>query len=212
MSKPKDEKPDPIVEGLMERRTVVLRDEINHDSISELRGRLLTLQMRSTDRINLIIDSGGGNFYSALELCDVMTNLLTAPIRGIALGACGSAATFVMLHCNERIGTPHSRFLIHSGTRTKISLPINQTTSENLEQLLKEVKATEERVLQLYMSQLTPKAWAPQGPTDEERRVYAQKLINRGDQNFNDWLSAEEALDVGLIGKIERGKLNIFPE
>ncbi len=86
MSKPKDEKPDPIAEGLMERRTVVLRDEINHDSISELRGRLLTLQMRSTDRINLIIDSGGGNFYSALELCDVMTNLLTAPIVGLHSG------------------------------------------------------------------------------------------------------------------------------
>lgn len=133
---------------------------------------MIELQAHSPDRINLIIDSGGGSMEAALQLCDLMSTVLTAPVRGIALGACGSAATFVMLYCNERLSTPHSRFLIHSGTRSKISIPIGQTTSENLEQLLREVKATEEMVLGLYMSKLTPVAWSKEEPTDEQRREY----------------------------------------
>ncbi len=212
MTKTEDHKTNPTLDGLMERRTVVLSGEINRDSIAEVGTRLFTLQMRAPDRINLFIDSAGGNMDAALQLCDLITTVITAPVRGVALGACGSAATFVMLYCKERVSTPYSRFLIHSGTRSKISVPINQTTSENLEQLLRDVKATEEMVLQLYMSRLSPAIWSAQRPTDEERRAFVLKLINRGDQNFNDWMSAEEALDVGLVSKIEHGKLDIFPE
>ena len=138
------------------------------------------------------------------------STVLTASVRGIALGACGSAATFVMLYCNERLSTPYSRFLIHSGTRSKISIPIGQTTSENLEQQLRDVKATEEMVLGLYMSKLTPVAWSKKESTDKKRREYVQQLIDRGDQPFDDWMSAEEAIEVGLVTKIVHGKLDIF--
>lgn len=212
MSKENDSTENSVLETFMARRTVILSGEINHQSIGEAGQRMITLQARSPDRINLVIDSGGGSVDAALRLCDLMSTVLTAPVRGIALGACGSAATFVMLHCNERISTPYSRFLIHSGTRSKISIPIGQTTSENLEQLLRDVKATEEMVLNLYMSKLTPYAWTKKEPTDEKRRKYVQKLIDRGDQRFDDWMSAEEAIEVGLVTKIVRGKLDIFTD
>lgn len=212
MSKQKEDVANPALEAFMARRTVILSGEINHQSIGELGQRMIELQARSTDRINLIIDSGGGSIDFALYLCDLMSTVMTAPVRGIALGSCGSAATFVMLYCNERISTPYSRFLVHSGTRSKISIPIGQTTSENLEQLLKDVKATEEMVLGLYMSRLTPTAWTKKEPTDEERRGYVQKLINRGDQSFDNWMSAEEAIEVGLVTEIVNGKLDIFKD
>ena len=212
MSKQKDEGENSLFETFMARRTVILSGEINHQSIDELGRRMMTLQARSPDRINLIIDSGGGSLDAALRLCDLISTVMTAPVRGIALGACGSAATFVMLYCNERISTPYSRFLIHSGTRSKISIPIGQTTSENLEQLLRDVKSTEKMVLDLYMSRLTPASWAQQKPSDDERRTYVQKLIDRGDQPFDDWMSAEEAVEVGLVTEIMHGKLDIFRE
>jgi len=210
VSKQNEEVINSVLETFMNRRTVILSGEINHQSVGDVGQRLITLQARSPDRINLVIDSGGGSMDAALRLCDLMSTVMTAPVRGIALGACGSAATFVMLYCNERISTPYSRFLIHSGTRSKISIPIGQTTSENLEQLLKDVKATEEMVLSLYMSRLTPTTWSKEEQTDMQRREYVQKLINRGDQPFDDWMSAQEAIEVGLITEIVSGKLDIF--
>lgn len=208
----KEEKPrNSIVDGMLERRTVILNDEINHESTSEAGQHLLNLQMQSTDPINLIIDSGGGSLDSALRICDLITSIMTAPVRGIVLGACGSAATFILLHCVERIGTPYSRFLIHSGTRSKITIPINQTTSVNLEQLLREVKATEELVTKLYMNRLTPAMWHT-STSEEERRTFVQNLITRGDQRFDDWMFAEEAVEVGLIDRVVHEKLDIFPE
>ncbi len=206
----KEDRPsNSILDGMMERRTVILSGEINHASTSEVGQRLISLQMQSNSPINLIIDSGGGSMDAALRLCDLMTTIMTAPVRGIALGECGSAATFVMLYCKERIGTPYSRFLIHSGTRSKITIPINQTTSENLEQLLRDVKATEEMVTKLYMSRLTPVRWTEQTSQDD-RRKYVHELIGRGDQRFDDWMSAEEAVEVGLIERVTSEKLDIF--
>jgi ATP-dependent protease ClpP protease subunit len=207
---PKEDKTDnSIQDGMMNRRTVILSGEINHSSTSEVRRRLIMLQMQSDSPINLIIDSGGGSIDAALQLCDLMTTMLTAPVRGIAIGECGSAATFVMLHCNERIGTPYSRYLIHSGTLSRITVPINQTTSENLEQLLKDLKVTEETVMNLYMNRLTPTTWNDE-TSASDRRTFVQKLIDRGDQNFDAWMTAKEALDVGLIETVTAGKLDIF--
>lgn len=210
MSDDQERVANPIFETFMSRRSVILSDEISDESVSEVGQRLIELQAHSPDRINLIIDSGGGNMDAALRLCDLMSIVMTAPVRGIALGTCGSAATFIMLYCNERVGTRYSRFLIHSGTRDEISIPIGQTTSAKLEQLLRETKTTEEMVLDLYTSRLTPTAWAKKKPTNEKRREYVRRLIDRGDQAFDEWMSAEEAVEVGLITEIVRGKLDIF--
>jgi ATP-dependent protease ClpP protease subunit len=205
-----NETQNPITAGMMERRTVAISGEVNYETVNDVGSRMLRLQLQSNAPINFLIDSGGGGMDSALLLCDIMTNLMTAPVRGIALGRCGSAATFIMLHCHERLGTPYSRFLIHSGVRRNIALPINQTSSENLENLLQEAKAAEAMVTRLYMNKLTPKCWNER-TTDDERAAYVQKLVARGDQRFNDWMSAEEAIEVGLIQQLVTGKLDIFP-
>jgi len=203
---------NPTAEGLMYRRTIVLSGEIDRRSIAYISQRLMALQMQSSDWINLIIDSNGGNLEAALQLGDLITIILTAPVRGIALGNCGSAATFIMLQCQERISTPYSRFMIHSGISNQISIPINHTTSEYLEQLLAEMKSADEMIIRLYADRLTPLAWQESKPTDEERHAFVQQLIKRGDQRFDDWLSAEEAIQIGLVDKIQYEKLEIFSD
>ena len=212
MSKQNEVDSNPVLDIFMNRRTVVLSGDIDHQSIGDVAQRLTTLQAHSSDPINLLIDSGGGITDAALHLCDLISTIMIAPVRGIAFGSCGSAATFIMLFCNERICTPYSKFLIHSGTTSEISIPIGKTTSENLEQLLRDVKSTEEMVLGLYMSRLTPASWERKKPTEEKRREYVQKLINRGDQPFDNWMSAEEAVEVGIITEIVHGKLDIFKD
>ncbi len=202
--------PKTTMEGLLDRRTVALVGHITPSSIAETMRELLTLQTLSPAPINLIIDSGGGSTYDALRLCDFISVVMTAPVRGIAIGMCGSAATFIMLHCNERLSTPYTQFLIHSGTRSQIQIPINQSTSENLEQLLSDARRTEEIVLRLYMNRLTPPAWAKKRPTEKVRREYVQKLIGRGDQRFDELMTSDEAVEIGLVTKIISGKLDIF--
>jgi len=199
-----------ILEGLMERRTILLTGEIDEKEVNDTRRRLLVLQTRSNEPITLLIDSAGGCTMSALHLCDFMTTLMTAPIRGIALGNCKSAATFIMLHCNPRLGTRHSRFLIHSGSR-KLSISINHTTTEQVEQILRDSRTTEKAILRLYMERLTPREWEDTHPTEDERREFVEHMIKRGDQRFDYTLTAEEALKIGLIQEIVPGKLDIFP-
>lgn len=205
-----EKKHESTIDSLMTRRTIVLSGKITKESAQDVARRMLELQTRSSEPIKLIIDCGGGNTHAALQLCDVMENLITAPVHGIALGACGSAATFVMLYCKKRSSTPHSRFLIHSGTMSEISLPVNQTTSVHVELLLKDVKKFETMVTRIYMNRLTPQVWANGKPGEEERREFVQRLIQRGDQRFDEWFIAEEAVEIGLIEEIKEGKLDVF--
>ena len=184
----------------MRHRTVTLSGEITHDSTGEIARQLLTLQAESLTPINLLIDSGGGHDNAALQLCDLITHLITVPVRGLVLGSCMSAATFVILHCDVRLATPYSRFKIHSGTMSGITLPLDGNTTTNLEHLLSESKTVAERVANLYMRKL--------GISREQ----VDALVARGDQRFDDDMSALEAKEIGLITGIIEGKLNIFPE
>jgi ATP-dependent protease ClpP protease subunit len=185
---------------LMRQRTVALTDDINHQSAAEVAGRLLTLQAESTERINLIIDSAGGENRPALQLCDFISNVMTAPVRGIAMGSCKSAATFVMLHCDERVSLPHARFMIHSGRITGISLSLNNSTPKDLELLLTQSKEIAEEITALYMQKL------------KMNRKKVEALIKRGDQRFDDTISATEAVKIGLVERIVTDTLDIFPK
>mgnify|MGYP000990124028 FL=1 len=187
-----------LLDGLMQRRTVVLEGKINAEQINNLLLRLLHLQLESSEPITLLIDSGGGSVSDALRLCDVMTTVLHAPVNGVVVGMCGSAATFVLLHCNTRSGTIHSRYVIHSGTKHNLSLPINGSVVKHLEQLLAETKRVETTITSMYMRQLN------------KTQAEVEELIGRGDQTFDAVMSATEAQEIGLIEAILDAKLTIF--
>lgn len=194
----------------MERRTIFLEDDVTPESISDVGSRMLFLQTESSEPITLLINSGGGDLYPALQLCEQMKIIMKAPVRGIAVGECASSATFIMLHCAERYGTPYSRFLVHSGNLGGIDVPIGRASREVAEQLLADIKATEEQVTNLYIDHLTPAEWKAGEVDRNEKRQFVQKLIDRGDQRFNGWLSAEEAVHVGLIEDVYKVKLDIY--
>lgn len=198
-------------DDLLEFRTIALVGQIDEEGVNDIVENLVTLQFESTAPINLIIDSGGGSMIAALRLCDVIDTLLTAPVRGITLGACGSAATFVLLHCSERWSTPNSKFMIHSGHVDNVSIPINDASPRNVEDLLSRIKNAESEIIQIYTDRLTPKAWVTRRPRLGARQKFVRELIGNGDRPFTKWLSAEDALEVGLIERIVRTKLPIFP-
>ena len=189
-----------LYDVLMERRTVVLSGSTTRDALSEIGVRLMKLQIESADPINLLIDSGGGDTFAALRLCDFMTYVITAPIHGVAIGTCSSSATFILLHCAKRAATPYARFLIHSATVGGVEIKANESRLVDIERLRAEIATTDETVTRLYMQKLNK--------TEKE----VKELIARGDNRFNDYLSATEALEIGLIEKILDGPLDIFPQ
>ncbi|MDB5244236.1 MAG: ATP-dependent Clp protease proteolytic subunit [Parcubacteria group bacterium] len=189
-----------IQDILMGRRTVALVGEINHKSTDEVAQRLLRLQDESQERINLVIDSGGGENRAALHLCDLLGTVMTAPVRGIAFGSCMSAATFILLHCSERVSTPYTEFLIHSGRTSGISITVNDKTADELQLLADESKANREEMVRLYMAKL------------KLPRKRVDQLVTQGDQRFNRTLNAVQALEIGLIQKIITENLGIFPK
>ncbi|MFT7506970.1 MAG: ATP-dependent protease ClpP protease subunit [Acidimicrobiales bacterium] len=187
-----------ILDNLMDRRTIVLADKITSKSIGEICNQILTLQTISNDEIFLIIQSGGGNTHSALTMCDMMTHLITAPITGIALGDCHSAATFIMLHCDTRIALPHAKFIIHSGTISGVSTRMDDAAEEEVKHLLQDIQRTSKEVVKVYMDRLG------------KSKAQVEAIIARGDQSFDNALSAEDAMKIGLVQKIQTGKLPIF--
>lgn len=193
-----DEKTVDIADILMRRRTVALVGEVNYKSTDAVGERLLRLQDESQERINLIIDSGGGENRSALNLCDLLETVMTAPVRGIAFGRCMSAATFILLHCTERVSTPYTEFLIHSGKTSGISIMLNDKTAEELQLLADRSKSVREEMINLYMAKL------------KLPRERVDQLVAQGDQRFNETLSATQALEIGLIQSIVSENLGIF--
>ena len=196
---PETKKDNLVVRGLLDRRTVVVNGRILPESMDELLRELLLLQAQSSDPINMIVDSGGGSAHAALKVCDVMQSLITAPIRGIALGSCGSAATFLFLHCDERVSLPHAQFLLHSGTMNNVSVVQDETTATQIEQLLESIKTWDKLIVDMYMKQL------------KKSRTEIKALFARGDQRFNRYLTAEQAKGIGLVDSIVEEDLGIFP-
>jgi ATP-dependent Clp protease protease subunit len=192
-----EERVQVITEKLMEKRTVLL-SEINQDSAIDLISRLLFLQTESSDPINLLIKSGGGDIDAAWLICDVIEHFLVAPVNGTAIGYCDSSATFVLLHCNERKATPHTKFIIHSGKMNNLSVKMDEVTTKNLQELSSEAQKYSEEIIEMYTKKL--------GGDEKTVKGY----IRQGDQKFNKSITAEKALEINLINEIVEGKLDIF--
>jgi ATP-dependent protease ClpP protease subunit len=190
-----------IHDQLMSNRTVILEGKITRQQCNTVLNRLLALQFDSpTEAVKLVINSGGGDSDAALDLCDFIDHVLTVPIHAIVIGECSSSATLILLSCTTKSATRHSRFVIHSGTLGGVEFTTDNMTNKKLADLTREATNYVQMVKEYYARKL--------GVGDN----IVEKLLARGDQTFDNALSAEEALQVGLITDIIEGKLDIFPK
>jgi|SRR3989338_5600 len=183
---------------LLQRRIVAL-GHIDEKEASRVGLNLLRLQLASSDPAYLVISSTGGSLDAAMSLCDTIQYAFEMPVHALVDGHCASAATFILLACKERLAMPHCRFLIHSGMVSGISLRTDDVTERKVERLLQETKKTTEMVIDFYADKL------------KKSRSEIKELIARGDEQFDNYLSAAEALEIGLITSIVNSKLGLFP-
>ncbi len=169
-----------LEEKAFKSRTVLVFGEISDVAASDVARRLIALDADSPAPIDMFVSSPGGHLESGDAIHDII-RCITAPVRMIGTGWVGSAATHLYLAVprERRFCLPNTRFLIHQpsggagGQATDIAIHAQEI-----------IKARER--IAMTISRETGKPLEAV-LTDIER---------------DRWLSAQEAVDYGLVGRI----------
>jgi ATP-dependent Clp protease protease subunit len=162
-------------------RIIVLSDEVNDVTASLVVAQLLFLESENPDKdIQLYINSPGGSVSSGMAIYDTM-QFIKCDVSTICMGMAASMGAFLLAAGakGKRISLPNSEIMIHQplggarGQATDIQI--------QAEQILK-IKDKLNRILSERTGQPLEKVIA-----DTERDNY---------------MSAQEALEYGLIDKI----------
>jgi ATP-dependent Clp protease, protease subunit len=177
----KTEKPEGITERLtFKSRFVLVFGEINHTAARATCERLIALTQESDAPINVLISSPGGHVESGDAIHD-MIRFVRAPVTTIGTGWVASAGTHVFLAApkERRVCLPNTRFMIHQpgggagGPATDIAIQA------------KEILRTRERIAQVIARQ-----------TGQQLK----KVL--GDMERDFWMSADEAIEYGIVARI----------
>ena len=167
-------------ETLLKTRSILISGEIDKKMAEKVVNQLLMLEAENDDPIKVFIDSPGGDVDSAYAIFD-MIRFVKPKVTMIAMGLAASAGALILLAGDKenRFGFPNSHYLIHqplSGIRG---------VATEIEIHAKEIEKTRQKINALIAKE-TGKSLA-QVEKDTDRDY---------------WMSAEEALDYGLISKI----------
>tara|TARA_B100001765_G_scaffold164281_1_gene107833 strand:+ start:681 stop:1274 length:594 start_codon:yes stop_codon:yes gene_type:complete len=167
-------------EKLFKSRTITIFGEIDEKVARSVTERLLALAAESDDPIIIYISSPGGHVESGDVVYD-MINFIKPDVKIIGTGWVASAATTIFLAAKKknRFALPNTRFLVHQpsggsrGDATDIAI--------QAEQIVK----MKTRINQLIA---------------DETGQPLERVAEDTDRDY--WMSVEEALDYGILGKV----------
>ena len=166
--------------ALISNRTITLFGEINQEVARKTAEKLLALSFESDEPITMYIGSPGGHVESGDTMFD-MIRYIKPQVRTVGTGWVGSIATHIYLAPDKenRFALPNTRFLIHQphggfgGDASDIEIHA------------REIVKTRERINGVIAAQT------------------GQSLDKVAEDTQRDyWMSAEESVDYGLVGKI----------
>ena len=167
---------------LFKTRTVLVFGAINDKVARDVTGRLLALASDSDKPIDVYVNSPGGHVESGDTIHDMIRFVDgMAPVRIIGTGWVASAGALIFLagRKENRMCLPNTRFLLHQpmgGVR-------GPATDIDIE--AREIIKMRHRINQIIVRET--------GQTIER--------VNK-DTDRNYWMSAEEAIAYGMVGKI----------
>ena len=167
---------------LLRHRTLTIFGEINKDVAQRTAEKLLAVAFERDDPITIFICSPGGHVESGDAIFD-MIRFVKPNVRIVGTGWVGSAATHIYLATERehRYALPNTRFLIHQpaggvgGDATDVQIQA------------KEIIKTRERINRIIAEQ-----------TGQPLKRVAE------DTDRDHWMSAEESVAYGIVGKIIR--------
>jgi ATP-dependent Clp protease protease subunit len=173
-----------LEEKAFKSRTVLMFGAVTDSSASDLARRLIALDADSNAPIDMLVSSPGGHLESGDAIHDIV-RFISAPVNMIGTGWVGSAATHLYLSVprERRYCLPNTRFLIHQpsggagGQATDIAI--------HAQEILK----ARERIARVIAR--------------ETGKPLDTVLV---DIERDRWLSAEEAVEYGLVGRVIQHK------
>ncbi len=176
-----------LEEKAFESRTVLVFGQITDVAAAEAARRLIALDAASRAPIDMLVSSPGGHLESGDAIHDIV-RFIAAPVRMIGTGWVGSAAThlFLAVPKSRRFCLPNTRFLIHQpsggagGQATDIAIQA------------REIVKARERIAGVIAR--------------ETGKPLAQVLV---DIERDRWMSAEEAVDYGLVSRIVESRASL---
>jgi len=178
---PRGERSYDIYSRLLNDRIIFLGEEINSVSANLVVAQLLHLESQDAEKdISLYINSPGGEVYSGLAILDTM-NFIKPQVSTICVGMAASMAA-VLLSAGakgKRFCLPHSKVMIHQPSGGA------QGQQTEIEIVAEEIKKTRRELNQILSD-------ASGQPIEKVQ----------ADTERDNYLSASEALDYGLIDRI----------
>jgi ATP-dependent Clp protease protease subunit len=169
-----------LEEALFKARTILLTGGVDDKLARRVCERLLALSSDSDKPILLVVSSPGGHVESGDMIHD-MIKFVEAPVKVLGSGWVASAGALIYASAKKenRFSLPNTRFLLHEprggfgGQASDIDIQV------------KEIVRMRERLNKIFAEAT--------GQTLEKIKA---------DTDRDHWMSAEEAVDYGLVGKI----------
>lgn len=171
---------DGLQAKLLKTRTILLSGEINKELAERLIKQMLLLEADGDDPVKVFIDSPGGDADAGYAIFD-MLRFIKPEVITVGMGTVASAGALVHLAAKKenRLSLPNAHFLIHqplSGIRG---------VATEIEIHARELEKLREKINVLIA---------------EETGQDVKKVSDDTDRDY--WLTAEEALEYGLISRI----------
>jgi len=170
-----------LFKQLLKARTIFV-EEVVTDALSRKVHAALVLMQQADEKapVTVYVNSPGGSADSGFAIFDFM-RFVKPPIRTVVSGLCASAAVLIYLAApkEKRFALPNARFLLHQpstmvfGSASDVAI--------NAEEIIK----LRERYNQIVSTET--------GKTVEQ-------VTKDADRDF--WLSAAQAREYGLVGRI----------
>ena len=166
--------------ALFESRTIMLTGEINDKIARSVSAQLLAYSAVSEKPILLVLSSPGGHVESGDMIHD-MIKFVRAPVKILGTGWCASAGALIYAAGKKenRFALPNTRFLLHE-PRGGVG-----GQASDVEIQAREIIKMRERLNKIFV---------------EATGQTLERIKKDTDRDY--WMSAKEALDYGLVGKI----------
>ncbi|MFZ1397312.1 MAG: ATP-dependent Clp protease proteolytic subunit [Candidatus Promineifilaceae bacterium] len=180
---PAEEKEKPkksMMDRLLETRTITIFGEINMKLAQEVTEKLMLLAADSDADIKIFINSPGGHVESGDTIFDMIRFVKpTVKIVGTGWVASAGALIYASVERENRYSLPNTRFLLHQpmgGVRGQ---------AQDIKIEAEEIIKMRERLNRIF---------------SEQTGQSLAKVSKDTERNF--WMTAQEAIDSGLVGQI----------
>lgn len=176
----KDKQPS-LMEKMLKTRTILIYGGIDQKMAQKVTEQLLMLEADDDEApIKLFINSQGGHVESGYTIFDMIRYVRPrVKIIGTGWAASAGALIYAAVDAEDRYSLPHTRYMLHQplgGVR-------GQASDIAIE--AEEIMKMRENLNQLFA---------------EQTGQPIERVRKDTDRNF--WMSAEEALEYGLVGQI----------